>query len=297
MKCLLNYRGSYVLILLCASQHTCWHKSIVQCRPEGRQDLGFSEGVLLACNTWKNSACITDAASRAGRRHSISRQTRWCLSCNGAAGRIARHAFTYQELLLSFTSPSIEQASGKCWGLTAPLAYAPHRALQDAAQAQCCAGKSTDCREAVQASGTTLGADNGIGVCAALALLDASQAAKLPPLECLFTVDEETGLTGAFQLDASMLSGAWRVLRASACVRLCKFGIRGRCVSAGRVDAEQCVASGRNSGRLCPTLIYLSSDLSGLSVGLSGCQGFSTCGDGESTGRAHHAEPGHRGLA
>ena len=62
--------------------------------------------------------------------------------------------------------------------------------------------------EGVQASGTTLGADNGIGVCAALALLDAPQAAKLPPLECLFTVDEETGLTGAFQLDASMLTGA-----------------------------------------------------------------------------------------
>lgn len=66
--------------------------------------------------------------------------------------------------------------------------------------------------EDLQASGTTLGADNGIGVCAALALLDAPQAAKLPPLECLFTVDEETGLTGAFQLDASMLSGARRGL-------------------------------------------------------------------------------------
>ncbi|KAK9826187.1 hypothetical protein WJX81_005747 [Elliptochloris bilobata] len=59
----------------------------------------------------------------------------------------------------------------------------------------------------LMASGTTLGADNGIGVCAALALLDAPQSTKLPPLECLFTVDEETGLTGAFQLDASMLSG------------------------------------------------------------------------------------------
>ena len=33
---------------------------------------------------------------------------------------------------------------------------------------------------------------------------------KLPPLECLFTVDEETGLTGAFGLDASLLTGAFR---------------------------------------------------------------------------------------
>lgn len=50
-------------------------------------------------------------------------------------------------------------------------------------------------------------ADNGIGVAAALALLDAGPDVKLPPLECLFTVDEETGLTGAFGLDASLLTG------------------------------------------------------------------------------------------
>ena len=48
----------------------------------------------------------------------------------------------------------------------------------------------------MQADGTTLGADNGIGVAAALALLDMPQSVKLPPLECLFTIDEETGLTG-----------------------------------------------------------------------------------------------------
>ena len=48
----------------------------------------------------------------------------------------------------------------------------------------------------LQAQGTTLGADNGIGVAAALALLDLPASAKLPPLECLFTIDEETGLTG-----------------------------------------------------------------------------------------------------
>ena len=60
----------------------------------------------------------------------------------------------------------------------------------------------------LQATGTTLGADNGIGVCAALSLLSQPASVKLPPLEALFTVDEETGLTGAFELDASMLSGA-----------------------------------------------------------------------------------------
>jgi dipeptidase D len=59
----------------------------------------------------------------------------------------------------------------------------------------------------VTADGTTLGADNGIGVCAALALLDMPPSTKLPPLEALFTVDEETGLTGAFELDGGMLHG------------------------------------------------------------------------------------------
>ncbi len=57
----------------------------------------------------------------------------------------------------------------------------------------------------VRADGTTLGADNGIGVAAAMSLLELPATAKLPPLECLFTVDEETGLTGAYALDASMV--------------------------------------------------------------------------------------------
>ena len=59
----------------------------------------------------------------------------------------------------------------------------------------------------LKAKGTTLGADNGIGVAAALALLDLPEDAKLPPLECLFTVDEETGLTGAFALNENIIKG------------------------------------------------------------------------------------------
>ena len=57
------------------------------------------------------------------------------------------------------------------------------------------------------ADGTTLGADNGIGLAAALAVLESPADMTLPPLECLFTVDEETGLTGAFALDSQMLEG------------------------------------------------------------------------------------------
>ena len=58
----------------------------------------------------------------------------------------------------------------------------------------------------LKARGTTLGADNGIGMAMALATLCSDQI-KHPALECLFTVDEETGLTGAFALDNHLLKG------------------------------------------------------------------------------------------
>jgi len=56
----------------------------------------------------------------------------------------------------------------------------------------------------LKARGTTLGADNGIAVATMLALLEAKDIVH-GPLECLFTIDEETGLTGAFGLEADML--------------------------------------------------------------------------------------------
>lgn len=60
--------------------------------------------------------------------------------------------------------------------------------------------------EWLKAKGTTLGADNGIGVAAALAIL-ASDNIEHGKLECLFTVDEETGLTGAYALSNDILKG------------------------------------------------------------------------------------------
>lgn len=60
--------------------------------------------------------------------------------------------------------------------------------------------------EWVKAKGTTLGADNGIGACLALSLINKSQTILHPPLELLFTIDEETGLTGALELDISMVN-------------------------------------------------------------------------------------------
>ncbi len=58
--------------------------------------------------------------------------------------------------------------------------------------------------EWVKAKGTTLGADNGIGLAAALAVLEAKDIVH-PPMEFLFTVDEETGLTGAKGLKPGFL--------------------------------------------------------------------------------------------
>lgn len=58
----------------------------------------------------------------------------------------------------------------------------------------------------VKTKGTTLGADNGIGMAAALAIL-ADNSLTHGPIKALFTMDEETGMTGAFNIDPSMLEG------------------------------------------------------------------------------------------
>ena len=60
--------------------------------------------------------------------------------------------------------------------------------------------------EWVTANGTTLGADNGIGVAAAMAVLQ-DNSLKHGPIEALFTATEETGMTGAFGLKPNWLAG------------------------------------------------------------------------------------------
>lgn len=60
--------------------------------------------------------------------------------------------------------------------------------------------------EWMKAKGTTLGADDGIGMALALAVL-ASKDIEHGPVECLFTVDEETGLSGAFALEPGFMKG------------------------------------------------------------------------------------------
>ncbi len=60
----------------------------------------------------------------------------------------------------------------------------------------------------IKANGTTLGADNGIALAYAMALLDADDIPH-PPLEVVYTTDEEVGLTGALKMDKSPLQGKY----------------------------------------------------------------------------------------
>ncbi len=58
----------------------------------------------------------------------------------------------------------------------------------------------------VRAKGTTLGADNGLGVATIMAILESTEL-EHPALEALFTIDEETGMTGAMGLKGGLLKG------------------------------------------------------------------------------------------
>lgn len=58
----------------------------------------------------------------------------------------------------------------------------------------------------LKAKGTTLGADNGLGVAAIMAVLSSTDIPH-PPIEALFTIDEETGMTGAMGLEGGLLKG------------------------------------------------------------------------------------------
>ncbi len=59
----------------------------------------------------------------------------------------------------------------------------------------------------VRAKGTTLGADNGIGVAAIMTILSSTDIPH-PAIEALFTIDEETGMTGAIHLEGGLLHGS-----------------------------------------------------------------------------------------
>lgn len=111
------------------------------------------------------------------------------------------------------------------------------------------------------ADNTTLGADNGVGVAYMMALLDDKDASH-PALECVFTVQEETGLTGAANLDTSMLES-------TLCVGLDSSG-----------DTETCVStSGGVRGALNTNVNYDTGDYKTVSVAIRGLLGGHSGGE------------------
>ena len=90
-------------------------------------------------------------------------------------------------LLQAHTDMVCEAATGKYIDMTVE---APHLRVEG---------------DVLSADGTTLGADDGAGVAMILALLDEEQDGSMPPLECLFTANEECGMTGAAAFDYSRI--------------------------------------------------------------------------------------------
>lgn len=112
----------------------------------------------------------------------------------------------------------------------------------------------------VFADGTTLGADDGIGVSLMLAILDGNYAH--PPLEALFTVDEETGLRGALQLDVSMLEGKRLInIDSDTAGKFC-IGSAGGQTTHGKIPAQK--------GEAPADYVFFRIQVSGLVGGHSG---------------------------
>ncbi|MBY5990618.1 aminoacyl-histidine dipeptidase [Ferrimonas balearica] len=114
----------------------------------------------------------------------------------------------------------------------------------------------------VTAKDTTLGADNGIGMASALAVL-ADDSIEHGPLEVLLTIDEEAGMTGAFGLEAGVLEGEILINTDSEEEGEVYMGC------AGGVDAELKLAVGREAVPADHVALQLS--LTGLKGGHSGC--------------------------
>ena len=113
----------------------------------------------------------------------------------------------------------------------------------------------------LRAGGTTLGGDDGAAVAMMLALLE-DNAIPHPPIEAVFTVDEEIGLLGAAGLDCSDLKGRTLINLDSEDEGVLTVG----CAGGARCDLEVSLPARPVSGRLC-TL-----DLSGLPGGHSGAE-------------------------
>ena len=88
------------------------------------------------------------------------------------------------------------------------------------------------------ASGTTLGADDGIGIAAQMAILT-DKTLKTGKIECLFTVDEESGMTGAVNLNPDFFTGRTLLNLDSEDEGILYIGCAGGNMSLVKVDSTQ----------------------------------------------------------
>ena len=114
----------------------------------------------------------------------------------------------------------------------------------------------------VRAKGTTLGADNGLGVATIMSVLESNDIAH-PKIEALFTIDEETGMTGALKLDENILKGD--ILLNLDTEEDDEIGIG----CAGGVDIT--ISKSFNL-TINPNLLFIKITLNGLSGGHSGME-------------------------
>ena len=120
--------------------------------------------------------------------------------------------------------------------------------------------------EWVTARGTTLGSDNGIGVAAALAIMQ-DNTLKHGPLEVLLTVDEETGMTGAFELKGGLLDGKILINLDSEDEGELYIGCAGGIDTSGKLKySEDAVPAGSEAFKL--SLTGLKGGHSGLDINL-----------------------------
>ncbi len=113
----------------------------------------------------------------------------------------------------------------------------------------------------VTADGTTLGADDGIGIAAQMAIL-ANPDIKTGKIECLFTVDEETGMTGARNIDTTLVEGRTMINLDSEDEGILFIGCAGGIDTTGTLSYEpQIMPEG---------MISIKLSLTGLSGGHSG---------------------------
>jgi dipeptidase D len=101
----------------------------------------------------------------------------------------------------------------------------------------------------LKADGTTLGADNGVGISAALAVME-SQSIKHGPLEFVFTIDEESGLTGAAEFPGGILKSKYFLNLDNEEIGTICIGCAGGVKTTGRRKVAFRPASGKSPLRI-----------------------------------------------